>query len=160
MAVDDSEWDGNAAMVACGKADNPAAAFRAVCAGRRDGPPDQRSSWALPHHRGPGMAPNADGVRNSLSRLPQTKGLVNRRAAQRPLDAHMTTIQAAEGGRSGDEMTELETRVAADVWPTMDFEIRAGDGMGFSGYADVFNSPSEPLPWTERIRPGAFAESL
>jgi HK97 family phage prohead protease len=44
-----------------------------------------------------------------------------------------------------------------------DFELRAapqGDGMTFSGYAAVFNSNSEPLPFIERIAPGAFAKSL
>jgi len=44
-----------------------------------------------------------------------------------------------------------------------DFELRAapqGDGMTFSGYAAVFNSDSEPLPFIERIAPGAFAKSL
>ena len=44
-----------------------------------------------------------------------------------------------------------------------EFELRAGqagDGMSFSGYAAVFNSDSEPLPFIERIAPGAFAKSL
>ena len=44
-----------------------------------------------------------------------------------------------------------------------DFELRegpAGAGMAFSGYAAVFNSDSEPLPFTERILPGAFKKSL
>jgi HK97 family phage prohead protease len=44
-----------------------------------------------------------------------------------------------------------------------DFEVRqgpAGDGMSFSGYAAVFNSDSEPLPFIERIAPGAFKRSL
>lgn len=42
-----------------------------------------------------------------------------------------------------------------------DFEIRAsGDGMTFTGYAAVFNSDSQPLPFTERIAPGAFKRSL
>lgn len=49
-----------------------------------------------------------------------------------------------------------ETRVS-DV----DFEIRAdGDKLTFSGYAAVFNSDSEPLPFTERIAPGAFKRTL
>lgn len=40
-------------------------------------------------------------------------------------------------------------------------ELRAeGDGSTFVGYAAVFNSPSEPLPFIERIAPGAFAKSL
>ena len=44
-----------------------------------------------------------------------------------------------------------------------DFELRAdpqGNGMSFTGYAAVFNSPSEPLPFIERIAPGAFSRSL
>ena len=44
-----------------------------------------------------------------------------------------------------------------------EFELRAapqGNGMTFSGYAAVFNSDSEPLPFIERIAPGAFAKSL
>lgn len=40
-------------------------------------------------------------------------------------------------------------------------EVReAGDGMHFSGYAAVFNSDSEPLPFIEQIAPGAFKRSL
>jgi uncharacterized protein len=40
-------------------------------------------------------------------------------------------------------------------------EIREdGDGMTFEGYAAVFNSPSQPLPFTETIKPGAFKRSL
>lgn len=55
----------------------------------------------------------------------------------------------------------VEVRVAADTWPAADLSIRAeGDGMTFNGYAAVFNSPSEPLPWRETIRPGAFKRSL
>jgi HK97 family phage prohead protease len=57
-------------------------------------------------------------------------------------------------------MTEqIETRRIT----TNEFELRAGpngDGMSFSGYAAVFNSDSEPLPFTERILPGAFKRSL
>ena len=41
------------------------------------------------------------------------------------------------------------------------FEVRSkSDGMTFTGYAAVFNSPSEPLPFIETIAPGAFARSL
>ena len=40
-------------------------------------------------------------------------------------------------------------------------EIRAeGDGNTFVGYAAKFNVPSEPLPFIERIAPGAFGKSL
>jgi HK97 family phage prohead protease len=49
-----------------------------------------------------------------------------------------------------------ETRTA-DV----KFEIReTGDEMTFEGYAAVFNSDSSPLPFIERIAPGAFSKSL
>ena len=42
-----------------------------------------------------------------------------------------------------------------------DMEIRAvGDKMTFKGYAAVFDSDSEPLPFIERIQLGAFARTL
>lgn len=56
-----------------------------------------------------------------------------------------------------------ERRFAIDGWTDTDFNIRAdGDGMTFHGYAAVFNSDSNPLPYwgTERIAPGAFSKSL
>jgi HK97 family phage prohead protease len=54
-----------------------------------------------------------------------------------------------------------EVRVAVDTWPTADMEVRAdGDGLTFRGYAAVFNSPSEPLPFVETIRSNAFSKSL
>jgi len=55
-------------------------------------------------------------------------------------------------------MAKIETRTQAT-----NFEVREADngsGMTFSGYAAVFNSPSEPLPFRERIAPGAFKRSL
>ena len=57
---------------------------------------------------------------------------------------------------------EREIRVAVDAWPDADLEIRATDeaGMTFHGYAAVFNRNSEPMPFTERIAPGAFSRSL
>ena len=42
-------------------------------------------------------------------------------------------------------------------------ELRAADAGAspvFSGYAAVFDSPSEPLPFTETIAPGAFRRTL
>jgi len=53
-------------------------------------------------------------------------------------------------------LSKIETRVN----PTS-FEIREDEGgMTFSGYAAVFDSPSEPLPFIERIQRGAFRKSL
>ncbi len=56
-------------------------------------------------------------------------------------------------------MSDLEIRTI-DTEP---LELRAaatGDGMQFSGYAARYDSPSLPLPFTERIAPGAFTRSL
>ena len=40
-------------------------------------------------------------------------------------------------------------------------EVRSeGDGMTFGGYAWRYNEPSLPLPFTERIAPGAFTRTL
>ena len=62
-----------------------------------------------------------------------------------------------EGGESeGRSTAKQEQRIHAT-----DFEIReTADGMSFTGYAAVFNSDSEPLPFIERIAPGAFKRSL
>ena len=50
----------------------------------------------------------------------------------------------------------MEQRVAHET-----IELRQeGDGMTFTGYAAKFNSPSQPLPFTEIIKPGAFKRSL
>lgn len=43
----------------------------------------------------------------------------------------------------------------------LDYEVRSDEsGRHFSGYAAVFGSDSEPLPFVESINPGAFARSL
>jgi HK97 family phage prohead protease len=59
-----------------------------------------------------------------------------------------------------NKVSKVERRVKTDI----DFELRIdnaeADGMRFTGYAAVFNSDSEPLPFIERIMPGAFKRSL
>ena len=61
------------------------------------------------------------------------------------------------------ERQQMTTTVERRV-NTVQFDVRAaeasGDGMSFTGYAAVFNSPSEPLPFTEVIKEGAFKRSL
>jgi len=40
-------------------------------------------------------------------------------------------------------------------------ELRASnDGKTLVGYASIFDSPSEPLPWTEYVRRGAFRKTI
>jgi HK97 family phage prohead protease len=76
-------------------------------------------------------------------------------------DANDKWIRAAwlikaqiEGIPEARSLGKAETR-------TNHMELRAtGDGMTFEGYAAVFNSKSEPLPFTEVIKPGAFKRSL
>lgn len=84
------EWDGPAAVSA---APNDARVLRHMHAVRRAGAdPDTKAAWSLPHHS-PRLGSPAvlAGVRNALSRLPQTQGLSDeeRRGAERHLQAHM-----------------------------------------------------------------------
>lgn len=85
----------------------------------------------------------------------------SKRAAQRALDyaeGVVTRIEAENEGRAkGQALSKIETRTHST-----DFEIRQDEtgGMLFEGYAAVFDSPSEPLPFTERIAKGAFRGSL
>jgi HK97 family phage prohead protease len=63
----------------------------------------------------------------------------------------------------GMELTPVQPRNAGSgvEFRSLEGEIRAeGDGNTFVGYAAVFNSDSEPLPFIERIAPGAFGKSL
>jgi uncharacterized protein len=62
-----------------------------------------------------------------------------------------------------DERQQMTTTVERRV-NTVEFDVRNGEassnGMSFTGYAAVFDSPSEPLPFTEVIKGGAFQRSL
>jgi HK97 family phage prohead protease len=100
----------------------------------------------------------------------------SKRAAQRTLDYAQGVVDRldAEQNQSRwssinvnlnkeekeNQVNKVERRVKTDV----DFELRVeateSDGMRFTGYAAVFNSNSEPLPFIERIMPGAFKRSL
>ena len=84
----------------------------------------------------------------------------SKRAAQRVLtyaEGVVSRIEAENEGRAkGEALSKIETRVNHTQ-----FEVReVPEGMRFSGYGAVFNSPSEPLPFTEVIAPGAFRKSL
>jgi uncharacterized protein len=84
----------------------------------------------------------------------------SKRSAQRALayaEGVVARIEAENEGRAkGQALSKMETRTNP-----AQFEVRETDeGMTFSGYAAVFNSDSLPLPFTERIAPGAFRGSL
>jgi HK97 family phage prohead protease len=60
-------------------------------------------------------------------------------------------------GRSGWVAVGAEKRRVAFAyteWRTV------GEGNTIRGYAAIFDSPSEPLPWVEMVRRGAFAKTL
>jgi HK97 family phage prohead protease len=77
-----------------------------------------------------------------------------------PLDPQPARAWLARTAESLQERT-MPNKVEKRSITIDDFELRqAGDGMSFTGYAAVFNSPSQPLPFIETIAPGAFKRSL
>ena len=86
----------------------------------------------------------------------------SKRSARRALDyADRVVTKLEEENRSrlsveSESMAKIEQRIS-----TAGFEVREdADGMTFEGYAAIFDSPSEPLPFIERIKRGAFNRSL
>jgi len=99
----------------------------------------------------------------------------SKRAAQRAMDyangvveriraeeekSRWSSVNVQLKKQKEEKMSSKVERRINDV----NFEIRIGevdtDKMTFTGYAAVFNSASEPLPFTEYIVPGAFKRSL
>jgi hypothetical protein len=84
----------------------------------------------------------------------------SRRSAMRAMEYARGVVdrieQENEGRAKGEAVSKMETRVNATTYEVRETET----GMQFTGYAAVFNSDSEPLPFTERIAPGAFIRSL
>jgi uncharacterized protein len=79
--------------------------------------------------------------------------------------------EPADGDRRYDSDEQEQKMTVTPVEPrakgskaefrSFEGEIRTdGDGSTFVGYAAKFNVPSEPLPFIERIAPGAFGKSL
>lgn len=87
----------------------------------------------------------------------QERDLMTTDVRNKWLDAAWAIKNRIEGTTTeGRSASKTEHRVN-----TSEFEIReSADGMTFEGYAAVFNSDSQPLPFIERIAPGAFKRSL
>lgn len=87
--------------------------------------------------------------------------------AAEPMDEPMTDAPApvrytaveVEHRRIGGRDVEFRT-VEVDGLQLRAVEADTEMPMRFAGYAAVFNSPSEPLPFIETIAPGAFKRSL
>ena len=73
-------------------------------------------------------------------------------------EAHLGVVHEEDAGvRNHWVVTQRNNRSVA----YSNFSIRAeGDGKTLVGYAAVFDSPSEPLPWTEYVRRGAFSKTI
>lgn len=70
-------------------------------------------------------------------------------------------IVKMEQNERGMPVIRAAGRVETRMHFSSDIEIRAiGGKMTFRGYAAVFDSDSEPLPFIEQIAPGAFARTL
>lgn len=86
----------------------------------------------------------------------------SKRGAQRALEyadgvvARLERENEARSTARGEALSKLETRhIPAEL------EVRETEsGMTFSGYAAVWDAPSAPLPFTERIQRGAFSRSI
>lgn len=90
--VDNTPWDASKAWHNGAESDNPAAFYKAICAGKKSGDPSKQSGWALPYRYTPDSAPNAAAVRNALARLDQTQGLTNKDKARAKLQKLMKKI--------------------------------------------------------------------
>lgn len=82
-----------------------------------------------------------------------------------------TEMPEDEANSSTEVVTDDEMNSRANHWVVThgekrsvafsNLEVRAdGEGNKLVGYAAVFDSPSEPLPWTEFVRRGAFAKTI
>lgn len=67
-----------------------------------------------------------------------------------PVREHRWVISKTSEQRKQIAYTNLELRALDD----------SEDGWTVSGYAAVFDSPSEPLPWTEYVKRGAFTKTI
>lgn len=74
-----------------------------------------------------------------------------------PMEAEVTMEEGMPDEMNHWVVAEKEDR--SIVYSNL--EVRASaDGKTLTGYAAVFDSPSEPLPWTEYVRRGAFTKTI
>jgi HK97 family phage prohead protease len=101
--------------------------------------------WIIPESLTSGVMPVDVETVDDMTEEPVTEPV---RYAAYPVEARRI------GGRDVEFRTvEVGTLEAGD-------EDAEGFARSFTGYAAVFNSPSEPLPFIETIAPGAFKRSL
>lgn len=85
---------------------------------------------------------------------------------QAALYANEAEMTEPESKRGRVWRIEIEYQSAGEIWPDENLELQAGEdgnGLHFSGYAAVFDVPSNPRPpngHTLYIRKGAFAKTI
>jgi HK97 family phage prohead protease len=178
--VDNSTWDGPAAMSACTASDQPASCFNAICAGKKAGDPATQAAHALPHHKHPGDPPNANGVRNALAQLPKTDGLTNAAQAKSHLEAHLNAINATganslarphlaraegyKGDRHGPTVERARVMPAPAHFKRESVLINGKSMEQLDGYASVTGVEYEMWdmwgPYGEKVAPTAFDKTL
>jgi HK97 family phage prohead protease len=85
-----------------------------------------------------------------------TREMYNSLGVEAVNPAELVSDGKMEAMSTNNTKREVERRLVVK-----DFEVReVADGMQLTGYAARFNEPSEPLPFIERIAPGAFRKSL
>jgi HK97 family phage major capsid protein len=117
--ADDSAWDAGKAWGNASDADDKAAFYNGICAGKKAGDPNTQAAHALPHHYHPSDPPNVTGTRNALGRLPQTDGLTNEAQAKAHLEAHMKAINPdyEPGNRDSAQVSAAHTSSAVPQVP-------------------------------------------
>lgn len=88
------------------------------------------------------------------------EGVVERIRAENEARYQLHLEQESKGTPMAKSLSKLEHRTNEVSFELRAVEGSAEAGMTFIGYAAVFNSASEPLPFTEVIERGAFARSL
>lgn len=124
----------------------------------------QNSNPDDPQYPGPGLVAHllwgsGPSKRAAQRTMEYAQGVVERIRKEEE-QARWATVNVQLKKQKEEKMPSKVERRVNDV----KFEIREGEldtsKMTFTGYAAVFNSPSEPLPFTEYIMPGAFKRSL
>lgn len=113
-----------------------------------------------------GSGPSKQAARRALDYAESVVARIRAEESERMTEpvmdeARAKWLKAAYAIKAKIEGTEQTRAIGKNEVRTNQIEMRAeGDGRTFTGYASVFNQPSEPLPFIEYVRPGAFKRSL
>ena len=124
------------------------------------------SAWAARHAaslQGDGARPGEDGYPSPAAVSHLLWGIPTGARYSDAVGWFDRKAEQVKAERAVMRVTPVEPRAkgSSAEFRSFEGEIRAeGDGRTIVGYAARFDVPSEPLPFTERIAPGAFRKSL